>query len=65
MFQLLVKSAFADFKVGDHITDQALVALYSATHPEYVVRKHLPEESASASTSAASPTVPLLTRISA
>lgn len=42
--QLVVKHPFADYEVGDHITDPAEVAKWGASHPAYVVRKALPDE---------------------
>lgn len=39
--QLVVKHEFADYAVGDHITDPAEVAKWGASHPDYVVRKFM------------------------
>ena len=64
--QIVVKHPFATYQVGDHITDPALVALYSASHPAYVVRKAHQEADASPkhmTASQASPTVPKLASI--
>ncbi len=36
--KLVVTSLFADFKVGQEISDPALVARYAASHPSFVVK---------------------------
>ena len=38
-YQLVVKHPFLTFAIGDHITDQSVVALYAAQYPEYVIQK--------------------------
>ena len=62
--QLVVTHPFAGLAIGAHITDPTLVAKYSASHPEYVVRKPLQESAASQPStppsSPASPAVPVL-----
>ncbi len=45
--QLVVTHPFAGLAIGAHVTDPTLVAKYSASHPEYVVRKPLEETAAS------------------
>lgn len=42
-YQLVVKHVFGPFQVGDHIKDPDLVAKWGASHPEYVIRKVLPD----------------------
>ena len=37
-FKLVVTNTFADFVVGQEITDAELVKKYPASHPSYVVR---------------------------
>jgi len=63
-FQLVVRHPFAGYEIGAHIVDPDLVAKFSASHPEFVVRKAIEESAASlASTppsSSASPSVPTL-----
>lgn len=63
-YQLVVKHVFANYQVGDHITDPALVAKYGASHPAETVRKLLEESPSSSPISTASPTVPQLSSIS-
>jgi len=41
--QLVVKHPFATYNIGDHITDPDQVARWQTSHPEFVVRKDLPE----------------------
>ena len=42
-FQLVVKHPFDIYNIGDHITDPDQVARWQTSHPEFVVRKELPE----------------------
>lgn len=63
--QLVVTHPFGSYKVGDHITDPALVAKIGATYPALVVKKLLEESESSPasptpSASQASPTAPTL-----
>lgn len=60
MYHYVVKHPFAGFVVGDHLTDPDQIARFTASHPEYLVRKLAREDSASTSTSGQSQTVPQL-----
>ena len=42
-FQLVVKHPFDIYNIGDHITDPDQVARWQTSHPEFVVRKDLPD----------------------
>ena len=38
-----MKHPFSTYNVGDHITDPDQVARWQTSHPDFVVRKDLPE----------------------
>ena len=68
-YQLVAKHVVGKYQIGDHITDPALVAKYSKSHPAHFTRKHLEETppsvtSTEPATSQTAAPVPLLNPIS-